>query len=437
MKLFITCVSAYIALIIYGFTAMAQNDKPLSLPVSQWSVNKVFKANGFPTRECLMKTSFDNGMEIAFKGKGERLSALRIKDVSGNVSSKISGFVGLGIGKNSYGLQSRSMAGQVDSSLLTVAHVADKIISANMFRLKVGGQDYYFSGVGFEQAYDELLTCLGRKNLKTLKVVSDDIIRLPRTPKANLDMPAEPVDVVVAEPVDVMEMDAPVIEDAKLNSSKEEGRIVANHGPESLLIPEVSGKSGDDKPLAEWVASKGQKVSMVLGEWGAKEGVNVAVQLDNNPVILEDFAFDGSFSDAVNKLINDNMEWVGTRPTAVLKSGQGVETQLTGYKDEGRTKNVRSGKGPYDDYRWRALEGTNLRKVLQQWAKRENVGFLWQADQTFLIRESIKSTTEFPDAVASLLAQYEDQSIRPVAQLNTDPKTGEVSLIVKVLKSAP
>jgi hypothetical protein len=435
MRLIITCVSAYIALLIYGFTAMAQDDEPLSLPVSQWSVNKVFKDNGFPTRECVMTTSFDNGMEIAFKGKGERLSALRIKDVSGSVSSKVSGFVGLGLGKNSYGLQSRSMAGQVDSSLLTVAHVADKIVSENMFRLKIGGENYYFSGVGFEQAHDELLTCLGRKNLKTLKVVSDDIIRLPRTPKANLDMPAEPVDVVVAEPVDVMKVDEPVVKQIQSNEKEDDG-IIANHGPESLLTPEISGKSDGDKPLAEWVASKGQKVSMVLGEWGAKEGVNVAVQLDNNPVILEDFAFDGSFSDAVNKLINDNMEWVGTRPTAVLKSGQGVETQLTGYKDDGRVKNVRSGKNTYDDYRWRALEGTNLRKVLQQWAKRENVGFVWQADQTFLIRESVKSTTEFPDAVASLLAQYEDQSIRPIAQLNTDPKTGEVSLIVKVLKSA-
>ncbi len=436
MRLFITCVSAYIVLIVYGFAAMAKDDKPLSLPMSQWSVDKVFKVNGFPTRECLMTTSFDNGMEIAFKGKGERLSALRIKDVSGNVSSKISGFVGLGIGKNSYGLQSRSTAGQVDSSLLTVAHVADKIISENMFRLKVGGQDYYFSGVGFEQAYDQLLTCLGRKNLKTLKVVSDDIMRLPRAPRVKLDMPAEPVDVVIAEPVDVMMIDEPVIEKT-MKSEFEDGGIVANHGPESLLIPEISGKSNDDKPLAEWVAAKGQKVSMVLGEWGAKKGVNVAVNLDNNPVVLEDFAFDGAFSDAVNKLINDNMEWVGTRPTAVLKDAQGVETQLTGYKDDRSVKVSRSRNVKKQvDHRWRALEGTNLRKVLQQWAKREDINFIWQADQTFLIRKSVKSTTDFPDAVSSLLVQYKDQSVRPVAQLNTDPKTGEMSLIVKVLKSA-
>jgi hypothetical protein len=174
---------------------------------------------------------------------------------------------------------------------------------------------------------------------------------------------------------------------------------------------------------------------MVLGEWGAKEGVNVAVNLDNNPSVITDFAFDGSFSDAVNKLINDNMEWVGTSPTAILKDGDGVETQLTGYKDDGRVKNVRSSTAVYDDYRWRALEGTNLRKVLQQWAVRENVGFIWQADQTFLVRNSVKSTTEFPDAVSSLLAQFKDQSIRPVAQLNTDPKTGEVSLIITALKS--
>lgn len=427
MRLFITGISAYIALIIYSFSAMAQessSEKNLASPLVQWSVNKVFKENGFPTRECLMKTSFDNGLEISFKGKGSTLTALRVKDVSGAVTSKVGGFVGLGLGKSSYGLQSRSMRGQVDSSLLTVAHVADKIIAENMFRLKIGGQDYYFSAVGFEDGYDDLQTCLGRKDLKTLKVV-DDSHRLPRPPMSdiNIIMPAEPVDMVKTEPVEDKMMD---------------GKDLASSAPEPLLLPDpevIPENPVVTKTDAQWTATKGQKIAMVLGEWGAKEGVNVAVNLDNNPSVIMDFAFDGSFSDAVNKLINDNMEWVGTRPTAILKDDQGVETQLTGYKNEGHTQTV-SSSVKYDPYRWRALEGTNLRKVLQQWAKREDVKFIWQADQTFLVRNSVKSTTEFPEAVSSLLAQYEDQKIRPVAQLNTDPATGEVSLIVKVLKSS-
>jgi len=85
---------------------------------------------------------------------------------------------------------------------------------------------------------------------------------------------------------------------------------------------------------------------------------------------------------------------------------------------------------------WRALQGTDLRKLLKRWSAREGVGFVWDADQSFLVKQTVKSETNYNNAVERLLSQYSVQGVRPVATLNIDPKTNAKTLIITVLSTS-
>ena len=87
------------------------------------------------------------------------------------------------------------------------------------------------------------------------------------------------------------------------------------------------------------------------------------------------------------------------------------------------------------DNNWRALEGTDLRKVLMRWATREGVDFIWDADQMFLIKKSMKQDTDFVQAVSMVVNQFDDDAVKPVATLNIDPETKRKALIIKSNKS--
>lgn len=81
--------------------------------------------------------------------------------------------------------------------------------------------------------------------------------------------------------------------------------------------------------------------------------------------------------------------------------------------------------------KWNALQGTSLRDILDQWSKNTGIRVVWDSEDTFPLPESVQEEGKFEDAVAKVLAQYRDRSIRPSAQLNEDPETGEKALIVK------
>ena len=81
--------------------------------------------------------------------------------------------------------------------------------------------------------------------------------------------------------------------------------------------------------------------------------------------------------------------------------------------------------------KWEALEGTSLRDALEHWGQDAGVKIVWQADQGYPLPDTIKAKGSFEEAVMEVLAQYKGDAVRPVAQLNQDPKTGEKALIIR------
>jgi hypothetical protein len=92
--------------------------------------------------------------------------------------------------------------------------------------------------------------------------------------------------------------------------------------------------------------------------------------------------------------------------------------------------------GATDAAGWSAAGGANMRQVLQGWAKREGAGLVWDSGNEFAVLESLEIRGPFHSAVKTLLDQYQDSEVRPVATLHIDPKNGEKTLVVKVLGGA-
>lgn len=447
MRIFVFLTTLYAALVIYSVTASAKDD-PIALQVSDWVImgaNGAQQVSASPD-QCTMSVDYDNGFRLTLKARGDKLNALRLMttDKTNNVL-KIKGFVGLGVGKNSYALQSKFENGQVDAALVTVPNLADKLEKATVFRLKLGIQNYYFALQGFSEGYRRLMMCMGTMPTKTLKVVNQEsaVQDVPAVPQVTMappqvemapEMPAEPVDVVNAQALETVPEPIVVIETPVTEKPKQE--VVENKMPavEKKTEIVVAEKKTEPTPiLPKWRAMKGEKLSSVLKKWAAIEGVKTHFAMDRDPVLSKDIVSNGSFAMAVNVLLKETGVG-GNAPSAIVKNADGRVTHVAGY--QGGTMARIAGRSVSDTHRWRALEGTDLRKVLKRWSKKNNVQFIWSAPETYLVRQSVKATVDYNKAVALLLAQFEGQSTRPVGELNIDPKTGQKSLVIKTSRLA-
>ena len=428
MRILPALLGLYFAFVIYGQAVMAMqpenivplavtspivesvsNNKTAANIVSNWDVEEFSRENGFPTGECVTRAEYDNNLEITFKGKNGQLSALRIRDLNNNRQSSINGFSSLGLGDNSYGLQSRSKPGQIDASLLTVPAPAQKIMDLGEYKLRVGKQDYNFNAGEFAYAYYELMKCTGYENAKTLKVVSHS--RSRRTPLKKAvnvpSLPAEPIDLVVETNIDVQsasaKSDAANVEDVDLSLE-----------------------------MQTWNAFKGDNVSSTLKDWANQAGVNANIDLSNDAKLNEDIRVFGSLDVAVEQLLKRAMG--DNQPLAMIEDRNGDVTEISNQDINVSPSKVSKSSSPTNN--WRALQGTDLRKLLKRWSAREGVGFVWDADQSFLVKQTVKSETNYNNAVERLLSQYSVQGVRPVATLNIDPKTNAKTLIITVLSTS-
>lgn len=458
MRFLLFLAALYMAMIVYGEVAAANDEAPIALQISPWIIGGLKGVQEVSTtpEQCRMQADYDNGLRLTFKATGKKLTALRVESPSNTVNlSKVRGFVGLGINKNSYALQSKYQpngnGGQIDATLLAVPGVADKLMDAKLLRLKLGVENHYFALQGVDDAYHRLLVCMGIRKTKMLKVV-DDSRKTPSVPVVsgyeNLPqtMPAEPIHLVdqatleegldqesLAETPDVTI--SPEAADAAAEAETGTEVVAGNEGAGLAIQDEIGTQEtaeiatmpAKQPALPQWRAFKGETLSQALRKWADIAGVKTHIALDSDPVLTKDIVMNGSFEMAVNTLLKAG-GGNNTMPSAIVKNADGRVTHVAGYQGAAMIGGAVAGK-PTE--RWRALEGTDLRKVLKRWSMKEGVEFIWDAPESFLIRESVKTTTGYEQAVSLLLGQFSGQSVYPLAQLNTDPDTGKKYLIIK------
>jgi hypothetical protein len=87
---------------------------------------------------------------------------------------------------------------------------------------------------------------------------------------------------------------------------------------------------------------------------------------------------------------------------------------------------ARSGPGT-----WTAQHGDSLHKVLEEWCRRSNVEFDWLAEYDYPVEASVSFNGTFEDAVRGLLAGFESAHPQPVAELHSNPRVGQMVLVVQ------
>jgi hypothetical protein len=388
MRIFLFLAIFYTAIVIYGGVLSAQNlpkeiDDPIVLQTSSWQTRGLegVQAVSQTPENCVMSADYDNDVRISFKATGRRLTALRIESTGSEQDvGQFLGFVGFGVGKNSYALQSNLVDNRLDASLLTIPNIVKKLQDSTVFRLKLGTQNTYYA----LQAFDEADLNISKSDDKPL-ILSDSIIN----------------------------------ENAQDSLGEKD------------LKDEKSNvfKGNEVKPvLPEWRAFKGDSLSSVLRKWSKKQGIKTHIALDLDPVLSKDISSNGSFEMAVNSLLAETGQKSNT--SALVKNAEGRVTHVAGNRSAVLGSQAKRHYHGTTISRLRALQGTDLRNVLRQWSAKNNVELVWNAPQTYMVRQSVKTTFSFEEAVSLLLNQYKGQSMRPVAQLNKDPETGVRTLII-------
>ena len=85
---------------------------------------------------------------------------------------------------------------------------------------------------------------------------------------------------------------------------------------------------------------------------------------------------------------------------------------------------------------WSAPQGQGIRDILTQWSQQAGVRMIWDNRSEFSVLEPLEIDGTYETAVQTLLDQYQDDQVRPLAKLHQDPATGERTLVINVMNGS-
>jgi len=226
--------------------------------------------------------------------------------------------------------------------------------------------------------------------------------------------------------------------------------------------PEVEAKG----PV--FAASKGESLKNVVARWSKNAGQPTELELQRDYFLDKPITVKGDYDMAVAQLLgqfkdipdaprlSDDNAPVQETKKSLLDTG-GAVGSVKGAKpvmaasdvEEGETElPVQQGKAEKDEpnamqqrlglvARWEASRNTSLRAALSNWARQSQMQLVWNGERDLTVPQSLQSTARFEDALEKLLSQYDDQSEQPSVQINRDPDTGMMAMIVDIQKSRP
>lgn len=79
-----------------------------------------------------------------------------------------------------------------------------------------------------------------------------------------------------------------------------------------------------------------------------------------------------------------------------------------------------------------AHKGASLKSVLSEWCLQEGADLVWYAYDDFRVKDNIEGLTDYSQAVAEILEQFQTPSVmvQPVGNLHVDPNTGQKVLVI-------
>jgi hypothetical protein len=278
-------------------------------------------------------------------------------------------------------------------------------------------------------------------NPPTLKPMANGM-GLPKVEATKLPEP-KPVAVVQAQPVQMPQVQAVAKVEPVAIAPVAPQQIAAVTPPPvapvdapriSPVTPNQSAAlpAPQSNEAANWDAKAGEDIRIVLARWSERAGTDLVWEADGGGKVARDINVDGSFEDAVKQVMADNAAAMGIRgqfaddasvkPIVAKADVTGDPTPLTPARPE--PKAMPAGQ-------WKANKGDDLKTVLQAWALQNNVDLKWEADEPFKLAQPVNESGDLSSGLEAALAQFDEQTVRPVGQLNRDPNTGHLSLTIQ------
>ena len=213
--------------------------------------------------------------------------------------------------------------------------------------------------------------------------------------------------------------------------------------PENILVLEHAPISEPYEPVIlnevqTWRARSGESVRDVLARWSKREGVELVWSTPARKLLAQSVSFVGTFPEAVETLIVDGVgnELHGTLHLPMFKEG--------GEKNDVEEQSIETAvapvaltplKGTHGTMKtWRVNAGEQLEEVLEKWALRENIRFIWRMPETqeiYTVKTSFFMRGSVFEAVEMLLAQYVDYDTRPMGYVYTDEPSNQKVFVIQ------
>lgn len=417
---------------------------PVRAPQAAWLVGPASanEAQAQLEQRCMMVNEFDNGFLIGVHANKAGLIGISMdtKQQAFQDAQNVQAAIVLG----GVSIVVPAQASDQSTLMLDVSAIPDmrsRLSNLGAFGLKVADKTLYLSTTGLDNGFARMGDCLGETQAQAMPVAKD--VRgtaAPLMQEVLNEGMNEPLALAMSSIVpsgyrfdlkDGIDPMTPITWSA--GESWRETLVTAlsplgyevTVNDREIIISNATGrdvrldKFADKEALSAtqpiWTALQGARLHDVLDQWGRQAGINVEIDLDGEYMLPEDVAFDGTIQAAVQSLMAMLDDDSSLR--AEFKSGQKVPDQ----------KQQKQTSAPST---WRALEGASLQQVLQKWADQDGVELVWNAPQIFSLSQTIRLEGGFTDAVIAALSQFDSGAIRPLAQLNKDPETGQKILIL-------
>jgi len=427
-KILLTLLSlSVLAIPMTSMAQMAAKPVPQFLPTSGWTVKPAVTGNMRDLKglklPCMMMVEYDNGYVMRLSGGDNQLMAMAIDfRQSAFVQGRKYQAKMMVDGANVGTVQATSFS---ENALIINTRKIDGLyqtLSAGQkMTLDIEGNKFEFQLGNIREAANRLEACYS----------GDTGISTAGMPKA-LGGPQSII------PNEQSNTSSPV------NITWNETRDAITNKSGSVSMPASQPRRA--KPDQVWRARKGDSLKATLTRWADQAGVAVDWQADMEGAVVQDMMLTNGFENAVQSLIAQNAAATGIQADLrgdVMNAGAGNVSRMPTPLLPASTAPVASqprvstlsrstpSRASMSNANWRAAQGDNLRLALQNWSKRAGVELHWDANQSFAVRQTVTRDGTYEDALRSILEQFTNENVRPIAQLNSDPSTGRRILIIQ------
>lgn len=386
---FILC--AFVALPAF---AQENNTVPRFVPVGSWNVEKTAFAQtrgiAGVSLPCMMANSYDNGYVLRFSGAQGNILAMAI-DFRQDAFYKGRKY-DVTLSLNQAPAQNLSAVAFSESTLIFnmrgINGFYQGLQNAATLQMNIEGNAMMFDLGNVAQSLGALESCFGPVKQGTTQISKSPNIQWG-------DKPSEQAE---------------------------------NTPPNTPEMPSAA-------PTMMWEAKAGDDLQLTLQKWANRAGIPMQWQSDRSAQVASDVSLSGSFENAVQQLMAQNAAAIGLDANL---GGQNLTPDAPVSRDtisrapqQITPKSAREMTPAKSDARWVAPAGADLQLVLKDWADRAGVELVWQSHVPFQVKQAVKDSGSYESALQSLLNQFRDDVLRPAAQLNNDPVSGQKMLFVQ------